>query len=191
MLQSAFPDAYYQEAAHGAEVIEWIRSVDWDLLILDIHMPKRGGLTTLTELHQLRPKLPILVLTMYPEEHYALRVLGAGASGYLRKEMAGKELVGAAKKILAGGRYVSERVAEQIVNSVAPVRANQLMELLTQREFQALRLFGMGHTPQEIANSLGVSYKTAQYYRSRLLKKLGLKHTLDLVLFCERHNVIA
>lgn len=190
LLATAYPQAVIHEAAHGVEVVERIHRDDWDLLILDIHMPQRGGLSTLTELRQLRPHLPILVLTMYPEEHYALRVLAAGAAGYLRKEAAGRELIKAVDKLLSGGRYLGEGVAEHVVSTVASNREAQLVASLTHREFQALRLFGLGRSQQEIADALGVSYKTAQYYRSRLLGKLALRRTADLVLFCERHGLL-
>jgi DNA-binding NarL/FixJ family response regulator len=190
LLGSAYPEAEFRGAANGSEVIDLVRAEPWSLLLLDIHMPGRGGLSALTELCRLRPKLPILVLTMYPEEHYAMRVLAAGAAGYLRKEAAGRELVAAVRKILAGGRYISEDVAEQVVNAVTGDREARLIASLTNREFQALRLFGLGRSHQEIADALGVSYKTAQYYRSRLLNKLGLHRTADLILFCERHGVL-
>lgn len=165
----------FGEARDGYETLDQIRNHDWDIVILDINMPGPGALDILKEVREARPKLPVLVLSMHPEEQFAVRALKAGASGYLVKESTPEELVRAIRKILKGGRYVSEALAEKIAFDLGPDPDRPLHENLSNREFQILCLIAMGKTVSEIARELHLSVKTVSTYRARILEKMHMK----------------
>jgi two-component system, NarL family, invasion response regulator UvrY len=189
ILTDAFKRATYGEARNAQEALDLIWKQDWDVVVLDITMPGRSGLDVLREIKQSKPRLPVLVLSMHPENQFAVRVLKCGASGYMTKESAPDELVGAVKKVLAGGRYVSNALAENLAASLsASQKAPQ--ELLSNREFQVLRLIASGKMVTDIARELSLSVKTISTYRSRILEKMGMKNNAELMHYAIQHRLV-
>lgn len=168
------------EAGDGLEAIQAVERQPWDVVVLDIAMPHGGGLEVLREIQRLRPRTPVLVLSVQPEDPYAVRVLKAGAAGYLTKESAPEELVGALRRVLAGRRYVSAATAERLAVALHEGSTDRpLHESLTDREFHVLRLLVSGMSVTEAARELGRSVKTVSTHRTRLLRKLRLKSTVE------------
>jgi len=162
----------------------------WDIVVLDITMPGRSGLEVMREIRKLRPGLPVLVLSIHPENQFAVRVLKLGAAGYMTKESAAEELVTAVKKVLSGGRYVSAALAETLATNLATGSAKPPQELLSDREFQVLRLIASGKILSEIAQELVLSVKTISTYRSRVLEKMGLRNNAELMHYAMQHQLI-
>jgi len=170
------------EAGSGQEALDRVLKGSYDLVLLDISMPGRGGLDVLKEIKERLPFLPVLMLSMYPEKEYALRSLRAGASGYLTKDNAPEELVRAIRMVLSGGRYVTDSLAEILALEVEKKdRAGRLPhEILSNREYQVLRMIASGKTVSEIAEELFLSVKTISTYRSRILEKIRAKNNVEL-----------
>jgi two-component system invasion response regulator UvrY len=189
LLAEAFDDAMFGEAGTGAETIEQALREDWDLLILDINMPGRNGLSALAELRERRPGLRVLVLSMSPEEEYALRVLKQGAAGYLGKQTVAAELISAARKILAGGRYITPKVAELLVTDLTAQSEAEPHRRLSDRELQVMNLIAGGRSVKEIAAELSLSEKTVFTYRERLRAKLGVRNDVELARYALRHRL--
>jgi DNA-binding NarL/FixJ family response regulator len=168
------------EALNGQEVLEKVYGGEWDVLILDFSMPGKSGLDVIKELHRERPKLPILVLSMYAEGELAPRLLKAGAAGYLNKESAPRELVNAIHKVHAGGRYVSPALAEKLAMNLALPVDKKPHEFLSDREYQVLLRIAAGKTVQEIAREFSLSVKTVRTYRERIMEKLSVKNDVEL-----------
>jgi len=181
ILEDTGEFAVVGEAANGVELMELVRSSEVDLVILDLSMPGRGGVEILPRLKEERPRLPVLILSTYPEEQYAVRLIRAGAAGYLNKESAPELLVRAVRQIFRNGRYISETVAELLANQVAGRGVTAGHEQLSNREYEVLRLLGSGRTVSEVAEKLSLSVKTVSTYRTRLLAKLGLHGNADLI----------
>lgn len=178
------------EATNGQEVLDKVRAETWDVVVLDISMPDRSGLDILKQLRSERPKLPVLVLSMYSEDQYALRVLKAGASGYLTKDSAADELVKAIRKVVSGGRYVSPLLAEKLAFEIGGDSSRLPHESLSDREFQVLRLIAAGKSVKEIAAELGLSVKTVSTYRARMLEKMKLGTTAELIHYAIQNRLI-
>jgi DNA-binding NarL/FixJ family response regulator len=178
------------EAESAQQVLDQVQSDDWDLLILDITMPGRGGLDVLGNLKALRPKLAILVLSMHPEDQYGRRVLKAGASGYMNKESAPEELMKAVRKLLSGGRYVSQALAEKLASDLSQDSGRPAHERLSDREFEVLRKIASGKTVSQIAEELHLSVPTVSTYRARLLEKLSLSTTAELIHYALRDRLV-
>jgi len=178
------------EAANGTEVIEKIKFEKYDLVVLDISMPGRGGLDVLKYIKLHNPTLPVLVLSMYSEDQYAIRVLKAGASGYLTKETASEQLISAVRRISEGHKYVSLDLAEKLADSLDTNHRKSGYEALSDREFQVLRLIGSGMTVGEIAEELSLSVKTISTNRARILEKMGMKNNAELICYAIRHNLV-
>jgi two-component system invasion response regulator UvrY len=191
ILADEFKKATFGEARNAQEALNKIWSENWDVVVLDITMPGRSGLEVLREIKKSKPKLPVLVLSMHPEGQFAVRVLKRGASGYMTKESAPDELVGAIKKVLAGGRYVSNSLAEKLASYVSGGDAQkQPQEKLSDREFQVLRLIASGKIVSEIAKELSLSVKTISTYRSRILEKMGMKNNAELMHYAMQHQLV-
>lgn len=190
LLADEYPSLSAGEARDAAEVFQLAREQDWDIIILDISMPGRGGLEVLKELRQSRPKVPVLVLTSHPEEQYAMRALKAGAAGYMTKESAPEHLIEAIRKVTAGGRYVSPRLAELLAASVGADTERPTHESLSDREYRVLCLIGSGKTVGEIAVELSLSVKTVSTYRARLLEKMGMKTNAELMHYAIRSGLV-
>lgn len=190
-ILSEEPDfAMLGEAQNCHEVLELIRKQDWDIIILDITMPGRGGLDVLREIRHERPKLPVLILSIHPEDQYAVRALKAGASGYLTKESAPKDLVQAIRKILRGGKYVSPTLAEKLAFGLESDAEKPLHEALSDREFQVMLMIASGKTTSAIAEEMSLSIKTVSTYRARILEKMGMKTNADLTQYVFRNRLI-
>ena len=190
VLAEEFSQAHIGEASSGQETILAIQDQAWDVLILDIHFPDKNGLDILKEVKGIQPNLPVVVLSLYPEEQYGIRILKAGGAGYLTKEMAPSELVSAIKKVLDGGRYVSSSLAEQLAANLAPHGQGPLYHTLSDRELEVLRHLGAGNTVTDISEILSLSVKTISTYRARLLEKLGLHSTADLIRYAIDNQLV-
>jgi len=189
-LADEFKRAEFGEARNAQEALNLVWKETWDVVVLDITMPGRSGLEVLREIKKAKPKLPVLVLSMHPENQFAVRVLKRGASGYMTKESAAQELVGAIKKVLAGGRYVSTSLAEKLATYLAGDTQKPPQELLSDREFQVLRLIASGKIVSEIAKELSLSVKTISTYRTRILEKMGLRNNAELMHYAMQHQLV-
>lgn len=179
------------EAADSHTALRLIREQSWSLVVLDIDLPGKGGLELLKDVRRERPRLPVLILSVYPEEQFALRTLKAGASGYLSKDSAPEDLVKAVRKLSRGGKYFSERVVDMLLcDPSADGSATYPHELLSAREFQILRLFGSGKTLKEIAWELALSPPTVSTYRARILEKMRLRTTAELVRYAVQNRLV-
>jgi len=173
--------AVVDEASTGQEVVDKVLRNDYDLILLDITMPDRNGLDILKELKCQRPEMRVLVLSVHPEEQYAIRVLMAGASGYLTKESAPEELLAAIRKVSRGGKYVSSFLAEKMAIDLETRVKIPLHQTLSDREHQVLCMLGLGKTVKEIAKELSLSIKTVSTYRSRVLQKMQMSNNAELI----------
>lgn len=185
LLTEDLPDVEIDEAATGEEALSLAREQPYGLVILDINMPRRGGLDALKQLRERWPRLPVVILSHYAEEEYAIRALRAGASAYLTKSAAPEELIRAVRKALDGGKYVTESLAERLAAQLVETQ-QPLHQLLSDRELQVLRLMGSGKGTKEIAAQLALSEKTVSTYRSRMLEKMGMTATADLIRYAVR-----
>lgn len=177
------------EAGNGQEVLEMVRAERWDVLVLDLSMPVRGGLEVLHDIKQLVPTLPVLILSMYPESQYGIRALRAGAAGYMNKECALDELVVAIQKVVAGGKYVSPSLAERLAFELSGNLSKEPHELLSDREYDVMCMIGAGKSPDQIAKELSLSIKTISTYRARVLQKLNLNKNAELIRYVLEHNL--
>lgn len=177
------------EAGDGASTISLVQRQDWDLLILDISLPDTHGLEVLKDVKQLRPNLPVLMLSLYPEREFAVRALKAGASGYLTKDQAPVELLIAVKEVLAGRRYIPASLAHQLAAYLGAGQSLPSHDLLSNREMEVLRLLGQGKSVSRIAAEMALSVKTVSTYRTRLLEKLDLTSTADVIRYAIEHHL--
>lgn len=178
------------EATNGQEVLELIRHEEWDLIILDLAMPGRDGLYTLKEVKREKSKIPILVLSIYPEEQYAVRALKAGAAGYLTKESAPEELIAAIRKVSQGGKYISASLAEKLAFDLEVDTEKPLHERLSDREYQVMLKIASGKTVKEIADEMSFSIKTISTYRVRALNKMGLKNNAAFTYYALKNGLV-
>jgi len=178
------------EAANSHETLDLVIKQDWDLVLLDIAMPGRGGIDTLKQIKQNKPDLPVLILSMYPEEQYAFRALKAGASGYLTKESAPEELIGAIRKVAGKRNYISSSLAEKIATYISVDREKPIHELLSDRELQVMLMIAMGKTVTDIADNLSLSIKTISTNRSRALKKMGMKNNAEFMYYAMKQGLV-
>jgi DNA-binding NarL/FixJ family response regulator len=190
ILADHFRKADFGEAANVRDALVLIRRERWDAVVLDITMPGRSGLEALKEIREARPRLPVLVLSMHPEDQFAVRVLRSGAAGYMTKESAPEELVGAIEKVLAGGRYVSAALAEKMASYLAVDTPNLPHENLSDREFVVLRMIASGKTVSHIAAELSLSVKTVSTYRVRILEKMNMTTNAELTHYAIKNHVV-
>ncbi|NWF89541.1 MAG: response regulator transcription factor [Ignavibacteriaceae bacterium] len=168
------------EAANTAEVLDLVTKQNFDIAILDINMPGKSGLDLLKDLRTMFPKLPVLILSMYAEEQYGVRALKAGASGYLKKASAPEDLVTAIRKIVSGGKYVSQNLAEKLADVIGSSINKPLHENLSNREFEIMCKIACGDSAEKIAEDLSISIHTYYTYRNRILEKMGMKSNVEL-----------
>lgn len=185
-------EATFDEASDAGQAERKIIKEKYDLVLLDISMPEGDGLELLKKLHRLHPKLPILVLSMFPEEQFAIRALTLGAVGYLTKDNAPDELVVAVRKVLSGGRYITSSIADRIAGQLGSGWDKEGMphERLSDREFQVLRMIGEGKTATRIAEALFISVKTVGTYRSRILQKMAMTTNAELMCYALKNNLV-
>ena len=190
ILVRELTDAVCGEAEDAQQVVAQIQSHDWDLVMLDISMPGRSGLDVLKDLKAMRPKLPVLVLSMHPEDQYGKRVLRAGASGYMNKKSAPEELMTAIRKLLAGGQYVSPALAERLALDLRYNEAQSGHEILSGREFEVLRMIAFGKTATQIAEELHLSVNTVSTHRARILEKMHMATTAELMHYALSNHLV-
>ncbi len=178
------------EAGNGHEVLEFVRARECDVLLLDLSMPGKDGLDTLKELRLLNPRLPVLILSIYPEDQYAVRLLRAGASGYLTKESAPEELVAAIRKVSRHGRYVSATLAERLASMLDSPDDRPPHERLSDREYRVMIMIASGKTVGEVAESLCLSVKTVSTYRARALEKLDMKTNAEFAYYAMKQGLL-
>ena len=179
------------EAVNGQQVLKLVHKTDYDLILLDIAMPGRGGIDTLKQLKIEKPEIPVLILSMYPEDQYAVRAIKAGASGYLTKESAPEELIGAIKKVAQGGKYVSTDLAEKLVENLGKNTEKPDHTMLSDREYQVMIMIATGKTVKEIADELSLSVKTISTNRARALKKMGMKNNAEFTYYAIKQGLVA
>lgn len=178
------------EAATGAEAVNQVKEQDWDVVLLDISMPDLNGIDALRQIRQLKPNLPVLILSMYPEDQYAVNLLRAGASGYMTKESAPNQLVAAIRKVVQGRKYVSSSLAEILALELGGDVDKPLHEALSQREFQIFCKLSSGSSVSEIAQELFLSVKTVSTYRSRIMEKMRFKNNAELTYYAIKNHLI-
>ncbi len=178
------------EATDGQEVLDKLRVEPWDMVLLDITMPGKNGIEILMEIKKEYPRLPVLMLSVHPEEQYAVWSLKAGASGYITKSSAPEQLIVAIRKIMAGGRYVSPSFAEHLLSYLDPKSEKPPHEQLSEREFQVLCRLASGRTVKDIAQELSLSVQTISTYRARVLTKLNMKSNAELAHYAIRNNLV-
>lgn len=169
------------EARSGAEAVELISKNKCDVLLMDISMPGMSGLDVLSELRKSNKTLPVVFLSMHPEEHYAVRAMKSGAAGYITKDSPPESLLKAVKKAASGGKYITSSLAERLADALTSPDDRPLHDALSERESQILRLMGAGKSPSEIAESLCLSIKTVSTYKTRVMQKMGLKSSAELI----------
>lgn len=189
ILRASMPRAKFGEARTGQETLELVRRQVWDIVLLDITLPDRNGIEVLKEIRELDPKLPVLILTMHPEEAFGLRALKAGAAGYLTKNTDPKEIILAVAQVLARGRYISESLAEKVATEFRRDGIRMPHERLSDRELEVFSLLSRGHTVKEIAARLKISAQTVSTHRSRIVEKTGMQTNADLVQYATRHQL--
>lgn len=180
LLREEYPLANIVEAGNSSEVFEKLKGLVWDFILLDISMPGRNGVDILKQLRAEGIKAPVLMLSMHPEEQYAIRVLKAGASGFLNKDSATEELITAIKRILTGRKYITSSLAEKLAEVGTEQSGKALHEMLSDREMQVLQLIASGRSVSEIGDELSLSVNTISTYRTRILEKLGLKNNAEI-----------
>ncbi|MDA8224856.1 MAG: response regulator transcription factor [Betaproteobacteria bacterium] len=178
------------DSDNGHEAIRMARQGGFDLLLLDISMPERSGIEVLKQIRKEVPEINVLILSMHREDQYAIRTLKAGASGYLNKQSAPDELVGAIREIVAGRKYISKEVAQALANQVSGDHQTAPHETLSDREYQTLTMIASGKCVSDIGKELNLSVKTVSMYRSRLLHKMKLKNNAELMHYAMRNKLV-
>jgi len=179
-----------EEAKNGDEALAMISKEDFDLILLDISLPDISGLEVLQSIKRKHPLQRVLMLSMYTQEHYALRTLKMGASGYLTKDTASEELIEAVRKIAAGGKYISSSMAENIAHRIENDYSKPLHETLSEREFGIMLMIAAGKPLREIGNELFISGKTVSTYRSRIMRKMEMKKNSELIQYCMKNGLV-
>ncbi len=190
LLKETFESIVVDEAANGAEALDKIKNEKYDIVLLDIAMPGMNGLEVLKEIQKFNKTLPVLIISIYPEDQYALRCLKAGASGYLTKDTASDELTLAVERILSGKKYVSPTLADKLARHLNDGTPKLPHELLSDREDQVMRYIASGKTATEIAAELNLSVKTINTYRNRILKKMQIKNSAELIRYAVQNQLL-
>lgn len=190
ILTEEFSNAVIDEVPDAEELIKKVMAEKWDVVVSDLSMPGRSGLDALQQIKSSFPDLPVLILSIHPEEQYALRALKSGASGYLSKDTAPDELVKAVKKVLLGKKYISQSIAEKLADSFSTNTSKQLHETLSDREFDVMKLLANGKSVSDIADMLSLSVTTVSTYRARVMTKMNLKSNSDLTKYAIENKLI-
>jgi len=182
--------ASVDEARDGKEAVIKVSNIDYDVVLLDISFPGRSGIDTLKQLRCLKPKLPVLILSMHPEEQYAVRSIRAGASGYLTKESAPEELIEAIRRVTTGRKYITSSLAERLAIGTEEQSEEPLHKSLSDREYQVMCMIGSGKTVKEIADALSLSVKTISTHRVRILRKMHMKNNAHLTHYAIKQGLV-
>jgi two-component system, NarL family, invasion response regulator UvrY len=190
ILVQAFRKATFGEAQNAPEVLDLLKKDSWDALVMDLTMPGANGLDLLKQIRHEHPDVPVLILSMHPEDQYAVRTLKAGAAGYLTKESASEELVDALHKILRGGKYINASVAEKLLLNLNSDSERPPHELLSDREYQVMSMIASGREVGQIAKELSLSVKTVSTYRARILEKMNMKTNAELTHYAIQNKLV-
>jgi len=190
ILRNEFQNAQIIEATNGAEAITLAYEQIWDIILLDISMPERNGIEALKQIRADGNKSPIIMLSMQPEDQYAIRSLKAGASGFVNKDCAMKELIAAIRKVLSGKKYISDEIANKLADSFTDMSGKLLHEYLSDREMQVLVLMAMGKTVSEVGKEIFLSVNTISTYRTRILEKLSLSNSAELTRYALDNGLV-
>lgn len=190
ILLEGFPNAEVGEVPDAEELIKRVISETWDVVISDLSMPGRSGLDALQQIKLINPKLPVLILSIHPEEQYAVRALKAGAAGYLSKDLAPDELVIAVQKVMLGKKYITASIAEKLASLIEHDSDKPVHDILSDREFSVFKYLAGGKSISEIAEMLFLSITTVSTYRSRILHKMNLKNNSDLTMYAIENKLI-
>jgi two-component system, NarL family, invasion response regulator UvrY len=190
ILQEEFVTATIGEVNDGEQLIRQVMTDNWDVVITDLMMPGRSGLEALEQIKKMKPKLPVLIISIHAEELYALRALKAGASGYLKKDMAPEELVKAITVVLSGKQYITSAVAETLTSVIINDQSKEPHELLSDREFEVFKLLAIGRSVSEISDMLSLSASTISTYKVRILTKMNLKTNADLTMYASKKSLL-
>jgi two-component system, NarL family, invasion response regulator UvrY len=190
LLADAFAGAIISEVGSGREALATLHSNAWSVMVLDLSLPDGSGLDVLKRVRELRPRLPVLILSVHAADQFARRAIAAGASGYLTKDAADVELVTAVSKLARGGKYFGADVLEHVALGLHPDRDDRPHERLSDREYQVLRMIGGGKTVSEIATELTLSVKTVSTYRARILEKMRMRTNAELTHYAIRHGLV-
>ena len=189
ILKDEYPSVEIKEVSDGASLIKEVIQNEWDLLISDLDMPGKNGLEALEQIKLIKPQIPVLILSIFTEDLYALRVLKAGASGYMNKNAAPYELITAVQRILMGRKYITPEIAEKLLDN--PGASKKPHELLSNREFEIFKLLAFGKTITQIADSLSLALTTISTHRSRIMEKLNLTTNSELTRYAIAHQIIS
>ena len=190
LLSAAGDLAVLAEAQNGREVLERVRALDFDVLLLDMSMPGKSGIELIKQVHAEKPKLRILVLSMHEEEQYAVRAIKAGASGYLTKESASAQLVSAIRKVAGGGAFITDSVAQQLALGAMPQAEGPPHTALSDREFQVFRELVSGKAVSDIAAQLNLSVKTVSTHKARIMQKMNMSNPAELIRYAIHHRLV-
>lgn len=188
LLQDEFPMAEIKQVSDGESLVKEVTFGEWDLVISDLDMPGRSGLEALEQIKMIKPELPVLILSIYPEELYAVRVIKAGASGYMNKNSAPEELITAVNRISMGKKYITPETAERLMDQESTVKHPH--ELLSNRELEIFKLLALGKTISQIADILSLALTTVSTHRSRIMDKIGLSTNSELTRYAIAHHII-
>ena len=190
ILKDEYPTAQIKEVNDGEELVKEVMLNDWDLVISDLDMPGRSGLEALEQIKLIKPEIPVLILSIYPESLYAVRVLKAGAAGYLSKDTAPDELVTAVRRVLMGKKYITLSIAEKIADNFEKDKDRKLHESLSDRELHVFKMIASGKAVSEVAESLSLSVTTVSTYRARVMAKMNMKTNANLTLYAIENNLL-
>lgn len=190
LILEEYPSSVVEEVGDVESLIQQVMRSAWDVLICDISMPGRSGVEALHQVKQINPRLPVLIMSMHPEDQYALRVLKAGASGYLSKDTVHEELIQAIRTIRLGRKFITPSIAEKLASAFESDNGKQVHERLSDREFDVFKMLAGGKTVSDIASKLSLSATTVSTYRSRILEKMGMKTNADLTRYALEKNII-
>lgn len=189
LLQNEYPSAHIEDGEDAEILIKKVAAEPWNLIITDLAMPGRSGLEALQQIKQLYPQLPVLIISGFSEEEYAVRALKAGAAGYIRKNSGAEELLKAVAMVLAGKKYISQEVTDQIIANIGNDSQQAPHQLLSDRELEVLKLIGSGKSVSAIAEQMILSISTISTYRARILFKMKAKTNADLILYAIEHKI--
>jgi two-component system, NarL family, invasion response regulator UvrY len=188
ILKDEYPAAEIKEVNDGSSLVKEVSLADWDLIVSDLDMPGQSGLQALEQIKLLKPHIPVLILSIYAEDLYAIRSLKAGAAGYLNKNAAPYELINAIQRIMQGKKYITPEIAEKLLFGV---QGKAPHEILSNREFEIFKMLASGKTITQIADALSVALTTVSTHRSRIMEKLGLSTNSDLTRYAITHHIIS
>lgn len=190
IILNEYPSAFIGEVSDVESLVLQVVKQDWDVVICDISMPGRSGLEALRQVKDIKPEIPVLIMSMHPEDQYALRVLKAGASGYLNKDSVHDELIRAIQTVRIGRKYITSTIAEKLAGALSSDSDKQLHEQLSDREFDVFKMIAEGKTISEIATQLSLGATTVSTYRARILEKMSMKSNADMTRYALENKLI-